>query len=1381
MQSFAEEDQAEVHFIDSHFQPYPQHSHFIRFDEGHFYQHVNPIKTMLDPSFGQGDMHPNTAQLHVAAFSTVILVWRTTSLMDHPMHLHGLKMEILDIAIPVKQKDCTLSKCKLNQFYDSSDDIRALAASIPPNEKVLKDTFILPAGGAVVTRIYTREPSLWYSHCHLEMHHLDGMAFILNVGNYSSYSSTRMLPKDYPSCDSPFVQTQIQYPSCDCYENPNTILGTYLNSEYKCSRDHLCHHVNSRAANLEKYHFPGGDGISSSNANYRVPGWAISFVVVAVVCLVLSMADRIMNSAHRLKEEEKEPERAVTVKVRHSIFPPSPKEPVPQTRRDIARECVLKTHSTRSLSDIAADSSVPESTHETNGEGHKDSLPNFDSTNVSIDDSAPQSSIQGRRDSFRRHRSHLNSSLHHSSRSLGSVAFSVISETHSCAGSLNADLIAHTKRKRGPRKDFMLTYSSASGKSWADSDASVSEAVSIGTEGRGRTNYCNESFQSSDINSILVKTKKDEHNTRNDRAYSFASAVSDISWPAELSIEEKSAARRESVDSLTLLSILGMENDGPKNVSETRQPLESPMQQKSSIDAPSESHPTQRVSSDLGQVQQEPIFGAEEKMEKVVDAEVDHSVDSLSLEDPTSHSNTKGKVHTNGCARSSPRIETVYAGRFNVARPTKQSLHQSWGIIDTEPPLDQRPPANNLLEGDGVLLDQTVKTSNVKQTEHTDQDATSDLEDQSQTDLLQLLMESDLDSTSDLMPGSMSQMGTQNGKARGDTFNKYKPKKCKRKTSSMQSMPTSVNSATSETLSIEEKDESTRDSSSSIQAPVINSIAEHVEEDEHKLQKKLTSSIISDISVPLDLLEEGSDGPINVSVSSDPLQASKEPNSLVESRHNTLSKARSTRRVSFNLDLAQQGLNSEEEKTLENTVVGKNDRIVETAAPVANQDISSSNEKQNNSAESTNRSVAEVHRTPSSLVQRAASDSEPFSEQLKHVLLTQYKIYRPLCVNTLRVFEVCSLGILTGFLFYDVGNNKSFLGLSQRLSLFFFSTTLWTFTRMYPSVGFSYQWSLFFQVDFKKQIFDVTPVVLGRLIVVLSLEAFWPLVYVFVCYPFASVFGSLRVVILVGLFLLLNNLCYISLGSVLGVYCKRVPLGMIASTIFSQTSLVAAGFYTQLPPALDWIRYISPFYWSYRGILKSALKWNDTVECFKGTSEVGANQCYLEYHVAIDQYKERGLNVAMYNDPSSTVYLEFICLISLLIFMNSLIFLKAWLVSRSFGRPSNRAAPVTERRLRRRITTESISSLIVSRFDSTRSLGASLLDSSWRKSNENDDRKGTENGTSLCPGAEEEGATENYGNIPAGANLPRREVSRFDSLRPFVMARLESSRPYTWK
>lgn len=74
----------------------------------------------------------------------------------------------------------------------------------------------------------------------------------------------------------------------------------------------------------------------------------------------------------------------------------------------------------------------------------------------------------------------------------------------------------------------------------------------------------------------------------------------------------------------------------------------------------------------------------------------------------------------------------------------------------------------------------------------------------------------------------------------------------------------------------------------------------------------------------------------------------------------------------------------------------------------------------------------------------------------------------------------------------------------------------------------------------------------------------------------AGIAGKITAVFNIGVFLALNTLCYMSIGSLLGILCPSVPHGMIASTIISQTSLVAAGFYTTLPPVIELIRFISP-------------------------------------------------------------------------------------------------------------------------------------------------------------------------------------------------------------
>ncbi len=168
--------------------------------------------------------------------------------------------------------------------------------------------------------------------------------------------------------------------------------------------------------------------------------------------------------------------------------------------------------------------------------------------------------------------------------------------------------------------------------------------------------------------------------------------------------------------------------------------------------------------------------------------------------------------------------------------------------------------------------------------------------------------------------------------------------------------------------------------------------------------------------------------------------------------------------------------------------------------------------------------------------------------------------------------------------------------------------------------------------------------------------ALWPFAHVFIAYPLAGMFGRIDACMKISFLLMMNTLCYIAIGSVLGVLLPSVPLGMNLSTVVSQTSLVAAGFYTTLPPVINLIRYISPVYWTYSGILKSVYRASDTYRCIKGHSDVGANECYIEYNLGIDLMKRRGINVANSNDPGAeSIALEASMLVILYISMNLII------------------------------------------------------------------------------------------------------------------------------
>ena len=261
----------------------------------------------------------------------------------------------------------------------------------------------------------------------------------------------------------------------------------------------------------------------------------------------------------------------------------------------------------------------------------------------------------------------------------------------------------------------------------------------------------------------------------------------------------------------------------------------------------------------------------------------------------------------------------------------------------------------------------------------------------------------------------------------------------------------------------------------------------------------------------------------------------------------------------------------------------------------------------------------------------------PFMAQFWAVWTSDWAEYRATAINVLRVVEVVGLGILTGSLFEDVGSNDTATGFGEKTSLLFFSTTLWSQTRMYPAIQSYFKWAHTDCLVMHRQgNFDTLPICLSRMVVVNVSESWWPFLFVFCAYPLASMFGNIWTVFMIGIFLALNNMCYIALGAVFATVMPTVSLAMIGATLLAQTTVICAGFFTKLPVAVGWIRYISPIFYTFKGIVKLTYRWDDSYRCAKGQSAVGPNDCFLEESAAIDDYKQRGINVATFGDPSSS-------------------------------------------------------------------------------------------------------------------------------------------------
>eukprot|EP00569_Conticribra_weissflogii_P001427 CAMPEP_0171355232 /NCGR_PEP_ID=MMETSP0878-20121228/45112_1 /TAXON_ID=67004 /ORGANISM="Thalassiosira weissflogii, Strain CCMP1336" /LENGTH=1224 /DNA_ID=CAMNT_0011861225 /DNA_START=2051 /DNA_END=5728 /DNA_ORIENTATION=+ len=782
--------ESEIHTVATHFQPTPQYGHFLSVDQANFKQNEFPPVSMISHHFRtpENSLHPNSVAMGVSRASSVIIVWSTSLLMDHPIHLHGHKVEILDISYPTRQKDCTLSYCMFSDAYIDLDRIKALDRT-PLNVAVKKDTFIIPAGGAIVTRFQTYNRGLWLVNAQLDIHSEDGLSFLLNVGDYRVPKFDNWLPKDFPSCNTTLMKSMKFQPECECYVDSTAPLMLNLNSGYYCSRDHLCRHKRSQVANLDSYKYQKGFHFQSPN-RLPVPEIILTTVFMTMVFSTLTL--------------------------------------------------LLTLKSSR--------------TTQPRGNGGR------------------FSQLLGRL-------------------TFGSMASSRIRNSQLSQSTVDVTVT------RCDQSDSHIRPSS------------VSENTRE-NNGKGRCN-------------------KDEIG----------------------SVSESEASKAK--DSLC-------------------EELPPPPPPSSST----------RPSSHIGDImiQQPSIYSRQPSMS--------HRKSSI-----TSVRNFYRRVNPSFMTRRST-LSTTFDRLFS-----------------------ERGSANSQM----------------------------DEEDKNHVFVMS---------------------GLDGYHMRG-----------------------------------------------------------HID------------------VVPVNLI---------------------------------------------------------------------------------------------------------VHR------------GSPLFDQWFHLFPMQWRAYLRFCANPMRLLEVVGLALVTGGIYSDIPATSR--GVSQIYSLVLVTTTVWSFSRLYPAVSSHHEWFQSANILFKYKRFSLMPVYSARLVTVLLLECIWPTVYTFICFPVVGLAGDLKSLCSISFLLAANNLCYLSLGATLGSLAQHVAYGMSAATIVSQGSVVASGFFTSLPPSIDWVKYCSPFYWTMQGIFKSIFRWSDSLDCVSGSSSsVGSNQCFLEYDFIIDDLKKRGIYIASFNvDSSDNIFTAAIALVAITVFLHVVLFLRCF-------------------------------------------------------------------------------------------------------------------------
>ena len=107
---------------------------------------------------------------------------RELEIRGHPVHLHGHRFRILKMGYPtynngVFLEDNTEFTCE-NNFCEQGVDWKQKPVFNTSGYAASKDTVFVPAGGYVAVRFERQNVGLWFMHCHLVPHEIEGMAML---------------------------------------------------------------------------------------------------------------------------------------------------------------------------------------------------------------------------------------------------------------------------------------------------------------------------------------------------------------------------------------------------------------------------------------------------------------------------------------------------------------------------------------------------------------------------------------------------------------------------------------------------------------------------------------------------------------------------------------------------------------------------------------------------------------------------------------------------------------------------------------------------------------------------------------------------------------------------------------------------------------------------------------------------------------------------------------------------------------------------------------------------------------------------------------------------------------------------------------------------
>ncbi|KAF5727626.1 ABC transporter G family member 14-like isoform X1 [Tripterygium wilfordii] len=220
-----------------------------------------------------------------------------------------------------------------------------------------------------------------------------------------------------------------------------------------------------------------------------------------------------------------------------------------------------------------------------------------------------------------------------------------------------------------------------------------------------------------------------------------------------------------------------------------------------------------------------------------------------------------------------------------------------------------------------------------------------------------------------------------------------------------------------------------------------------------------------------------------------------------------------------------------------------------------------------------------------------------WQHQIKVLLQRGLRERRYEALNRLRIFQVISVAILGGLLWWNTPTSH----IADRIAMLFFFSVFWGFYPLYNAVfTFPQERSMLIK-ERSSGMYRLSSYFIARTVGDLPLELALPTAFVFIIYWMGGLKPDPLTFILSLLIVLYSVLVSQSLGLAFGAILMDIKQATTLASVTTLVFLIAGGYYIQhIPPFIVWLKYLSYSYYCYKLLLGVHYSENDYYQCSEG-------------------------------------------------------------------------------------------------------------------------------------------------------------------------------------